>query len=325
MSTSYPPFSELPLDSEGPPGNAWGRFGANDEIGMLNLLTPSVVMNASQEIKTGIRVSLDWPLDKPKYPSYGRLGFSHEIKNRPKGTELRVVNDDHLSFNTQSSTQWDGFRHFGYQQQKRYYNNTTHEEVNSSNTLGIDAWANAGGIVGRGVLLDYASWATEKCIELKPFESFQIPLTEIQQLMEEQQITFQPGDILFLRVGFTAAFNELTEEGQIALSKRPTANFSGIESTEETLKFLWNNQFAAVVSDSPSFERSPPIGPHADSRFILHEWLLAGWGMPIGEMFDLEGLSETCKKLGRHSFSLSSMPLKVPGGVASPPNASAIF
>jgi hypothetical protein len=113
MASSFPTFSALPLDPNGPPGNAWGRFGPDDNIGMLNLLTPSVVTNAALEIKTGLRVSLDWPLDKPKHPSYGRPGFSHEIRNRKKGTGIRVVNDDHVSFNTQSSSQWDGFRHFG--------------------------------------------------------------------------------------------------------------------------------------------------------------------------------------------------------------------
>src|SRR5271168_3304411 len=109
----FPPFSSLPLDPNGPPGNAWGHFGATDSLGMLNLLTPLVVARAAQEIKTGIRVSLDWPLNMPKYPSFGRPVVKHEIINRPRGEGLRVVNDDLLSFNTQSSTQWDGFRHFG--------------------------------------------------------------------------------------------------------------------------------------------------------------------------------------------------------------------
>jgi hypothetical protein len=111
--TSFPSFSELPLDPVGPPGNAWGRFGPDDHLGMLNLLTPSVVSRAAEEIKTGIRISLDWPLTVPKYASFGRANVRHEIVNRDKGTGLRVVNDDILSFNTQSSTQWDGFRHFG--------------------------------------------------------------------------------------------------------------------------------------------------------------------------------------------------------------------
>jgi hypothetical protein len=42
-------------------------------------------------------------------------------------------------------------------------------------------------------------------------------------------------------------------------------------------------------------------------------------------MFCLEKLAEKCKELERWSFFMSSVPLKVPGGVASPPNAVAIF
>lgn len=110
---SYSPFSSLPLDPNGPDGNAWGRFGPTDELGMLNLLTPAVVASAAKEIISGVRISLDWPLNKPFYPSYGRTPFQHEIRNRPKGESLRVVNDDLVSFNTQGSSQWDGFRHFG--------------------------------------------------------------------------------------------------------------------------------------------------------------------------------------------------------------------
>lgn len=84
-----------------------------------------------------------------------------------------------------------------------------------------------------------------------------------------------------------------------------------MESSESTLKFLWENQFAAVAGDAPAFERSPVMGDHVDARYVLHEWLLAGWGMPIGEMFDLERLAETCRRLGRWKFFLCSVPLKV--------------
>lgn len=59
--------------------------------------------------------------------------------------------------------------------------------------------------------------------------------------------------------------------------------------------------------------------------YALHEVMLAGWGMPIGELFDLEGLADHCKKLGRYSFFVVSKPVNVPGGVASPPNMVAIF
>ena len=49
------------------------------------------------------------------------------------------------------------------------------------------------------------------------------------------------------------------------------------------------------------------------------------WGMPIGEMWDLEELAEECKRQKRWSFFVTSSPLNVTGGVASPPNAIAVF
>ena len=76
------------------------------------MLVPSVVAAAARtEIRTGTRVSLDWPLNQPIHPNYGRDRLKHVI--RRKGPEGRVVNDDLLEFNTQISSQWDGLRHYG--------------------------------------------------------------------------------------------------------------------------------------------------------------------------------------------------------------------
>ena len=105
----HPKFEDLPLDPSGPVGNAWGLFGPNDELGMLNLLTPKTVAAAAQEIKEGTRISLDWPLNQPSTPNFNRAIFQQKILSKAP----RVVNDDELTFNTQSSSQWDGFRHFG--------------------------------------------------------------------------------------------------------------------------------------------------------------------------------------------------------------------
>ena len=105
-----PAFDALTLNKDGPPGNAWGFFGSNDSLGMLNLLTPKVVAAAAKsEIRDGVRISFDWPLNKPSYPSFGRQVFEQRIHHKSP----RVVNDDILTFNTQCSSQWDGLRHFG--------------------------------------------------------------------------------------------------------------------------------------------------------------------------------------------------------------------
>lgn len=132
---------------------------------------------------------------------------------------------------------------------------------------------------------------------------------------------FRPGDILFIRSGFTAAYNALSPSETLGLSKRPSADFIGVEPTVEILEWLWESQFAAVAGDSPSFERSPvgrgktneegdPSPPPPPPPVVLHQWLLGGWGMPIGEMFDLEDLAKHCRECGRWSFFLSSVPLK---------------
>ncbi|CAG2005967.1 unnamed protein product [Fusarium graminearum] len=316
MSTK-PSFDSLPLRKDGPPGNAWGLFGENDECGMLNLLTPNVVAKAASEIRDGVRVSTDWPLNRMSRPCFGRAPFKHEIKTKTP----RAVNDDTLTFNTQSSSQWDGFRHYAYQKEKLWFNGKTLDELLSSDINGIHAWVDRGGIVGRGVLLDYASWADNNNIPLTPFETKSITVTTLKEVAQSQGTTIQQGDILFIRTGWVRAYEKLSDDEckELADHKVPPAH--GIESSEETLRWLWDQGFAAVAGDQPSME----AWPCQNTDFYLHEWLLAGWGMPIGELFDLEALSHECEKRKRWSFFFSSMPLKVPGGVASPPNGVAIF
>lgn len=92
-----------------------------------------------------------------------------------------------------------------------------------------------------------------------------------------------------------------------------------------------NRHFAAVASDTPSFEARPTV-----QDWDFHEYLLSLWGVschqslnhtrldlsmqtPIGEFFDLEALAQTCKELDRYSFFVTSSPLHVVNGIASPP------
>jgi hypothetical protein len=98
---------------------------------------------------------------------------------------------------------------------------------------------------------------------------------------------------------------ELTE-----LQKEPPHRFCGVEQSEEVLRWIWDH-FSAVAGDQPSFECWP-----TRESWALHEVLLAGWGCPIGELFDLERLAEQCRREGRWSFFVASEPCNVPGGVA---------
>ena len=104
-----PPFESLPLQKDGPRGNAWGLFGADDQLGMLNLLDTSTTIAATKEIQYGTRIPTDLSLDYFKHPFNNRLRFNHQICSKSP----RPSNDDILTLNTQTSSQWDGFRHYG--------------------------------------------------------------------------------------------------------------------------------------------------------------------------------------------------------------------
>lgn len=178
------------------------------------------------------------------------------------------------------------------------------------------------GIVGRGVLLDWREHALRKGLKYSPFMSHGIPLSELLEVAEAERVSLLPGDILLVRTGWTEEYNKLTREEKLQLAKREERAFVGVEASEEMIKWHWDNQIAAVASDTNAYEVWPPTKPIGVS---CHEVFLSGWGMPIGEVWDLERLSITCKVTGRWTFMLTSSPLNLDGGVASPSNAIAIF
>lgn len=171
------------------------------------------------------------------------------------------------------------------------------------------------------MLIDYLSWAEKKGISVDALSQHVVSLDDVLAIARECKIEFKKGDIFFLRVGLTRTWDAMDAQQKKKYSQQPTPNHAGIEQSERVLRFVWDNHFAAVASDAVSFEVYPPLNPEYD----LHHRLLAGWGIPIGEMFDLEDLAETCKRLGRWTFFVSSSPLNCARGVSSPPNCMAIF
>lgn len=177
-------------------------------------------------------------------------------------------------------------------------------------------------ITGRGVLLDWYSWAAEQGIHFDHFASHGIPLSQLQTVAAIQGVQFRPGDILLVRTGWLLAYNALSEDQKAALPHRPVRSSCGVEASEDAIRWHWDNAFTAVASDTVAYEAWPSPRRWEVS---MHEVFLSGWGMPIGESFDLDGLAAKCQEVQRWSFMFVSVPLDVPGGVASPPGAVAIF
>ncbi|KAL5528940.1 hypothetical protein ACEPAG_4914 [Sanghuangporus baumii] len=326
---SLPDFDELPRFHEFA-GCAWDLWGAGDELGTINLLTEDVVCEAAKEVKTGQSVCLNWPLNFPEKPLSSRRPPHIELI---KPTPDAIWFDDEITINSQSGSQWDGLRHFGVIKHGVFYQNTPKEAfplgkipnadpMNMDQNLikfGMHNWAQHG-ICGRGVFLDLVKFYTQdgrSSLPYDPWTSYSIGVVDLENCAKAEGVQFKQGDILIIRVGFTKRYNESSQGEKDELRERESA-FVGVEQSEDMKRFLWNNHFAAAASDAPALEqRVPPV----EGKY-MHQTLIGLFGMPIGELFDLEKLSEVCAATGRYTFFFTSWPLNILGGCASPPNAA---
>ncbi|KND88554.1 hypothetical protein TOPH_06895 [Tolypocladium ophioglossoides CBS 100239] len=322
--------SESPPRQDPPDGSEW-VWGKDDNLGRLNFLTASRVAKAAQEIKLGEVIPLklrDFPLEYPQEPAFGREAFAYEIKNIDKD----IVYDDMYRLNTQSGTHWDGFRHFAHVKSLKFYNNATGADIvgpTSNDKCSIHHWAQKG-IAARGVLLDYRGYARQKNLHYDACTTYRITYDELASCGEAQGIDIRPaakggdievGDILFIRTGWVQDSKIQAEETKMNGGSGSLGNnFAGVAQEPQMVEWLHDCYFAAVAGDSPTFEAWP-----TSQDYFLHEYILALWGMPLGEMLDLERLSARCRDLGRWTFFFSSMPSNCIGGICSHINGMAIL
>ena len=193
--------------------------------------------------------------------------------------------------NTQSGTQWDGFRHvtrqwlpsclilirqqFAHVSTGTFYNNTHAEDIvgpRATNKCSIHHWSEHG-IAGRGILIDYRRYAHKNDITYDPYESHRISYEELYRCGLDQGIDIRPeaqggnvkiGDLLFIRSGFVEAYNRKRSDEQPTPGARPDGpgphdgqTWAGVAQEEKMLDWLHDCYFAAVAGDAPSFEAWP--------------------------------------------------------------------
>ena len=309
-------MSARPKYRDLPDGSAWDVL--DPRLGSLELLTPERVAAAARLVRTGTRFGLDLPLDLPSPPFFGREAYRHEVFSL--GTDY--VFDDKLdNFFPQSSTQWDGFGHFGHAT-KGFFGGRTGADIEAK-TLGVDAWAKAG-IAGRGVLLDVARHAG-----IAADTSFAIGPDLLKATATAQGVELRPGDILCVRVGWLAWYRSLDAAGREAVAagsrdyRFEQFRTPGLAPGPAIAEYLWDHGVAAIAVDNPGVE---PFGSDVISTLddTVHTRVLALLGIPLGEFFDFDALADHCAGDGVHEFLFTSKPLGITGGIGSPPNALAV-
>ena len=134
-------------------------FGADDQIGTINLLGPDAVLEAASLVRRGATFSLDYELNAFAPPvSPFRKRLQHFAVCRHEGQ----VHDDYVNdFYPQASSHIDGLRHHRHRTHG-FYGNVSDDAVSSGTpALGMQHIARKG-IAGRGVLLDVQKYLKEQ-------------------------------------------------------------------------------------------------------------------------------------------------------------------
>ncbi len=96
-----------------------------------------------------------------------------------------------------------------------------------------------GKIAGRGILLDFFSYAQKNGIKYAPNTYNTVTADDLEKCAQSQGVKFEQGDILFVRMGFIHWYENLaTEDEKMALAQPPTKAV-GIRQTMEEVEWMW--------------------------------------------------------------------------------------
>lgn len=226
------------------------KDGKKDTLGCLNLLTPERVRAAYAEARDGVSISLNASQDLIKAAGGPRAPTAHRVLSwaedvMPEACAGLVVHDDEVSFNTQASSQWDGFCHVGHAPggaPGQTYNGFVASKQGMSDPEqarhlpGLEHWHARGGVVGRGVLLDYYAYAQAQGISYDVMSRHVIKIEDLEKVAAAQGTELRTGDILIVRAGVAEAFEGLTGEEQTEMMVKGQGAMVGVEGNERAAK-----------------------------------------------------------------------------------------
>ncbi|MGW2669892.1 cyclase family protein [Streptomyces sp. NPDC001272] len=287
--------------------NNWGRWGADDEIGTLNLITEEVVRAAAAEVRTGARIPLALPLKEDGVQAGlipGRINPLHtmvQINQELFGPGTVACSDDAVTMGLQAGTHWDALTHVSHS--GRIYNGRPASTITAHGRSQFSGIEKATPIVSRGILLDVAR---AKGLDRLPGGHAVTP-EDLAEAEEFAGTEVRAGDVVLVRTG------------QIQLYLAADKHAYGYPSpglSVRTPEWFHARDVAAVANDTLTFEVFPP---EIDNLWLpVHALHLVEMGMHQGQNWNLEALSTACAEAGRYTFLLAAIPEPFVGGTGTP-------
>lgn len=282
----------MPADSERCPS----RWGEEDQRGAANMMSPASVVAALKLAKTGEIFELGEVLTTDPQESYINRGRVFNIYPKPviPIPDTRVSHEELIVTELgQVGTQLDGFAHQMYGES--FYNCFQYRDIMSRSgftKLGIE---NVGSLITRGVLIDIAAL---KGVDIIP-QDYEITDADLQQALQKQKTTLQPGDTVLFYTGWG---KHRGEDNRLYGSDNP-----GIGTSAAA--WLVSQQVMTVGADNCCLE----VRSAERDTLPVHSMLLIQNGIYIIENMELEALA----KAKAYEFAFVMQPLKLKGATGA--------
>jgi kynurenine formamidase len=297
------PVTKAQLESWKKELSNWGRWGKDDQIGALNLITPAKRKEAAALVRDGVSVSLardaevEKAVDNPQPYEHVMLGIG--------GDKIGVA------MHGTAHTHFDSLAHVS--DAGKFYNGytPTEAEVMKANGHAKNSVYNVkNGVFTRGVLMDIPRLKGVPYLE----PGTPIYVEDLEAWEKQAGMKVGPGDALFVRTGRWA---RRAEKGPWLVMR--TGQAAGLDPS--VIPWLRKRDIAVMGSDSSSLVA--PMPPEVLGN--PHDFVLTYLGMHLFDSCDLEALAKEAAARHRWEFLLTAAPLPIRGGTGSPINPIAMF
>jgi kynurenine formamidase len=280
------------------------RWGAADQRGAANRITPAKVLEAKNAITKGAVYQLG-RVYEAGMPVFGTRHYSIRIPYvfGPTGANTMLYHDEIISGELgQVGTQFDGLGHIGIGD--LFYNGNNRTEFAKAEGLTKLGVENVGAIATRGVLLDIAAYKGVAQLSA----NYEISADDLRGAMKRQSIDIRAGDVVLLHTGWGALW--MKDNATFAA----TAPGIGLRAGQ----LLVDEEVVMVGSDTWAVEVVP--NPDASLAFPVHQLFIPRNGIYIFENLATEELARD--NVGEFAFFFA--PLRLKGATGSPGNPLAI-
>ena len=282
----------------------WGRWGDDDQIGTLNLITPEKRLRAGALLTDGTVIScsrlheIDHSEDNPNPMIHFMRSSGGEAPAVGKGGA-----DDWVGLHVHGYiTHFDTLSHYCWNRQT--YNGRPASEVSSTRggavRFNVDVLKE--GVFSRGVLLDVPRMKGVATLD----PGYLVSRADLERCERKEGVTVESGDVLMIRTGRDRRESRMGRPGIGA----------------DCLPFFYEREIAVLVGDS-----GHDVRPQYYEKIVnpIHTVCLVAMGMQLIDSAYMEDLTAHCDATGRWSFLFVASPLRLERTTGSPCNPLALF